>query len=395
MSETSCRAPFIWRVVAPSGLLRPCCAFRGTIGNTTSFDDGKFRELTEALASGVKHSGCQECWHREALGFSSHRLHSPEWQAVPDGIRILDFNLSSVCNLKCRMCNGDSSTSWVDEEIQLSRDPEVGRYRKQTSERMDRAFASDKDLLRYLDKIDFSMVKTLAFKGGEPLLHPQLYLILDYVLARGYTDIAILFTSNGTIVPKNLDILNEFNNVEFTLSIEATGPLYEYIRGGKAFSIQAIENNLVTLRKYKHFKFTSNSCLGAYNLFDLADLYIWLRQHVHFERVDFVHDHWVSISDPNYLGFKALPLDLREQALDFNLKQLRARGYSDPIAETAIAKILNLAEPHSDLLLQQFIGFTKKLDLIRQESILAVVPQLECIFGERSYIAPDKITINL
>ena len=57
---------------------------------------------------------------------------------------------------------------------------------------------------------------------------------LQWMIDEGMTDVHLLYTTNGTVQNwRILNLLAQFKNVSLVFSIEGTGTLYSYIRGGK------------------------------------------------------------------------------------------------------------------------------------------------------------------
>ena len=93
-------------------------------------------------------------------------------------------------------------------------------------------------MFRFLERIDF--------KGGEPMMQEGMYDFLEYLVSWGYaSNITIAYTTNGTKTPERLkELWPKFKKVKLVISVEATGKLYEYIRGGDVQSIDSLKDNI-------------------------------------------------------------------------------------------------------------------------------------------------------
>ncbi len=225
-------------------------------------------------------------------------------------------------------------------------------------------------------------MEEIAFLGGEPFLQPQLYSVLNYLIQKGITDVRIKLTSNTTLYNEKILALKKFREVLYTLSIEAVGPLYSYIRGGE-FSHAAVETNFRRMRSLGIFKFRSNSALSAYCAFGLADLYLWQKEHLPELPEHYEHSNWAPIYWPKYLGPYVLPHRVREQAFEYNVRKLKEFGVYTNIVGRGLERALTMHVPEDPLLTDQFIKFTRRLDQIRGESISAVVPEFRELFEAR------------
>lgn len=300
----------------------------------------------------------------------------------------IDFNLTNLCNLKCRMCGSDSSSAWVEDDIYLRTNTDVGSFRPKEIEKLERAFATDEALIKYLDSLDLSALKSVSFLGGEPFLQPQMYLILNYLIERDIVDLRIRITSNASVMNEKIRLLASFREVTFSLSIEGVGPIYRYIRGGDKASSDEVAANIAHLKSLGFFKFSINCAIGAYSVFGLADLFMWLKTHLPELPPGFILHHWDPIFEPSYLSLRVLPIEVRRRALEGNLQKLKEEGFWDPdIVDGDLTNLMRLDLEHDPIKLNQFISFTRALDRRRGESIVAVVPEFAEMF-ESSNLLP-------
>ena len=86
----------------------------------------------------------------------------------------------------------------------------------------------------------FSTLERIDITGGEPLMQDGMYEILQFLIDLDYAkNIIIGYSTNGTKTPESLkDLWPHFKRVVLNVSVEATGDLYGYIRGGKYKTFQ-------------------------------------------------------------------------------------------------------------------------------------------------------------
>lgn len=217
-------------------MLRPCCDFSAPY----SYSDEDFKNLQAALLADIPHPHCRICWEKEAVGVES--LRSEKTYDNLNRIRVLELNLSNLCNLKCRMCGSDSSSAWIEDEIFLREKIIDDPFRPKQIEKLERAFNNKKALFDFLNSLDLQDLEHITFFGGEPFLQPLFAEVLEYLIRSNRTNISLRVTTNGTIVlDKHLSLLKQFERVDYRLSIEAVGSLYKYIRGGEKFSLADVE----------------------------------------------------------------------------------------------------------------------------------------------------------
>tara|TARA_B100000989_G_C19523324_1_gene465435 strand:- start:67 stop:1365 length:1299 start_codon:yes stop_codon:yes gene_type:complete len=350
---------------------------------------------------------CKKCFKKEETSGSSRRQYfysnfepeqiqkaTYEVESKPD-IWYLEINPSNKCNLKCRMCSGLISSTWIKDEMQLKQkfpswmpDREIGEYQKLE-------FDIIKNLLE--KKEHFKNLQFLKLTGGEPLMEEQNYQIMeqfiDWDIAK---DVILDINTNGTIFNERLyKIAEQFKMVKLHISIEGTGELYQYIRGGENFTIEQLENNIKNFNKLSNTLIIYTVTVQAYNIFDIANIWKWYLKirkptnEIYFKNV---------VVNPRYLSFHVLPNEIKQQAkqllIDEKLPlndwwQYDEKGKAQgSIGFKNIIEGLNNDNYYSieerDKFLKEFVQFTNDLDKIRNTNIKEIVPQLKELF-ERTY----------
>lgn len=151
-----CINPFLEVNVTPAGSVRACCAFFPFVaqeGRTMSvyehtieeiWNSEDMRSVRRKLTNGEPVKQCSYCYNQEKTGARSIRIDALRaWEAgwlnprgetiedikakarandfrLPDGPEWLDLDVGNLCNLKCRMCHGLSSSS-IDSDPVHSR----------------------------------------------------------------------------------------------------------------------------------------------------------------------------------------------------------------------------------------------------------------------------------
>jgi len=175
---------------------------------------------------------CTLCQNKQDVGvtnmrdniedlYQSHDIHRPD---SPDNCRIehLDLFFGTVCNQQCLMCNSRSSSKWYSFDAQHQ---EFGRIPRRyvkwgTTENMDKIFC----LVPHL--------KYLSIKGGEPLIQEEVEKLLAYVQKHNPNLSIGLLTNMQEFSGNMMDLICSSPHLELTVSIDSTGKLYNWIRGG-------------------------------------------------------------------------------------------------------------------------------------------------------------------
>jgi MoaA/NifB/PqqE/SkfB family radical SAM enzyme len=375
-----CLAPWHSILVRFNGDIVPDGVYTNRYGNIITqelpdiFNSIVSSNTKDSIRSGVLPNECSQCVKKENVVGHSRRLffrdilnplvenNSYDYSSNFHDIRFLEFNMSNICNLKCRMCNGISSSAWVKEEIKLNKlnskyqrpvtHPEFG-YRNLSDEIVDRLFS-------YPDY--FKNLSYVSIKGGEPYMEPANKKILRRLIELGINqNITLDVTTNGTIVDKEFhELAKQFKHTKWTVSVEATGKLYEYIRGGKNFTFEQLQDNLNEYRIFDRIIIAVT--VMTYNVSQLYTIQDWYDS---VKKDNFTIYYNNVVATPNYLNPRLLPNDILQ--LGKNLNNIETINYTQ--------------DPALAYLLPTFVDFTRDLDNIRGTDVLEVCPELRSLFA--------------
>jgi len=383
-----CYMPWHGLTITANGDIKPCCQWRGSLGKVSSvniasiYNNNKIQNLRQEFLNGDKPISCSSCWEREEMIGTSRRMWFTDKFVDPtDKVATyvptveeikwyqVDVNLSNVCNLKCRMCGSWASNQWFDEELELSKLDK--RYLKSNIDHsvIQHDASQLEDILNNL-----KYIKRIDFKGGEPMLAKNHVEFLEEIINKGYSNqITLQYTTNGTVVnPKILEALSKFKNVRLMFSIEGTGNLYEYIRGGK-YTLTDLDGVINDYNKLPNVNIGFNVTIQAYNLNNLKKLYNFLHElETKYTKVSASQAFTTICNSPIYLSPFVLPLELREKAIE---------ELSNINDFTSLLKSLISDDIHQ-LHWNTFVSFTNNLDKLRNENVLNIIPEFRKYWDE-------------
>lgn len=251
------------------------------------------REIQQRLdlIQGKKINDCSHCWSLEDTGLKSprepnrfyhfmknrgflkHIGDNPELTIANELSHIDDLNhpalrstkpqmveisLGNTCDMKCMYCNHHYSSQWAVERI---------KYGEILQEQYDTEFPKPSDLFQETFWQWFETVKETIHRigiiGGEPLITPEFYPLLERLLSSveqvisfRKTKITLFFVTNLNTNEKYfskfieiLPRLTQIFNVEIILSQESIGKKAEYIRNGLNWSrFNSNVNHLLSLK---------------------------------------------------------------------------------------------------------------------------------------------------
>jgi len=363
-------------------------------------------ELRKSWEQGLPHSEiCLKCVKKESTVGNSRRQYF--YRNLPaellktatyntneqPNIWYLEINSSNKCNLKCRMCSGQVSSTWIKEEIQLEKIAPKWMPKRSTGKYSKVDFDVIKNVLE--KKEYFKDLQFLKLTGGEPLMEEQNYQLMEQFIEWDIAkNIMLDINTNGTFMNKRLvNIAKNFKLVKLHISLEGTGNLYQYIRGGESFTIDQLENNINEFNKLPNTVIIYTVTVQTYNIFNLADIWKWYLKirkptnEIYFKNV---------VVTPAYLNFQILPNNLKLKAYELLRNADVPQGDywpqdRDPnegifsqgdVGFGSIMKNLQVLNTYNKKHLKEFVQFTKDLDTIRNTDIKSVVPELKELFEE-------------
>lgn len=383
--------PWHGLAIAANGSIKPCCQWTGSLGKVDETDiveqfknNNKIIELRKQFLDNRKPTSCSSCWTREDQIGESRRLWFKDkfidsipsdytYDAQLDDIywTQADINLSNVCNLKCRMCGSWASNSWFEEDLILSKvNPDFKKESNPANQKIrQHELENLRSLLPYLSKI-----KRIDFKGGEPMMAKNHVEFLEMLIEHNLHEKLVLqYTTNGTIVnPKILKTLSMFKKIRIMFSIEGTGDLYSYIRGGK-YTVNQMEETLALYNELPNVEIGFNVTVQAYNLLNLRELHGVLKHwDEKYDNVSSNNAFTTICNSPMYLSPFVLPEELRTAA------HQQLNGIQDFNVLLKNISNNNIHETHW----KTFKHFTKELDKLRGEDVLNMIPELGRYWNE-------------
>ena len=290
MNNTFCALPWINLSTDVNGSLRPCCKFaqpnpeneyqlpnmkEGSLD--VLWNDPRYQRLRQAFLDGKKPKECQSCWDEEAAGMASFRIQFAKDKKInldgmvfnpiaEQGPRALDLKLNNVCNLKCRICGAQASSTFLKEyQERFQIKIEDGAY--WLSNKI-LGTANEAIIRQWADDLVH-----LEITGGEPMASPENIKILELLIESNRAkDISILLNTTGTLYNKKfINCLTKFKEVTLCLSIDDIGQRLEYERFPTEWAV--IEENLgkfMELRnQHKNIFLTLCPTVSNFNVYNI------------------------------------------------------------------------------------------------------------------------------
>lgn len=398
MSDNFCVMPFIHAFVTPNKIT-PCCAYAGDLAFNSKkqyWNSEQLKKIQKNFLDNKQDKGCWDCWDKEKRGYSSLRQHSNQIYSkhvddIKQGKKLehpfyLDLRLGNLCNLKCRMCVSEWSSQIADEIIN---NPNEDWGDEKPTEKI---IELDDDTWETLTNW-IPYVKRVFMTGGEPTIIKRNLDYINKIIETGHSkDIELIFTTNATNVNKNfLDVVKHFNKVHFSVSIDGTGNLANYIRYPSQWS--KIRENLFTIGQ-NEVGIALNTTVQWLNMTRLNEMFRFVEDFVESKPKQFAGVWFQLVQHPLYLDPMYAPRFMKEKAINDitefleKSEMLRDNKYHN-ILYGEFAKSLNQTKNF----LQENIGNVKHVDIfmkrmeildrLRGQKLFDVLPELKQLGGQK------------
>ena len=412
-SKTFCLAPWLSIHTWPDGKTFPCCIWNSNepVGNINDeslkdiWNNDTMRRTRIGMLNEEKISSCRRCYHLEETGDKSYRqrINKEHWDKIDyidgtdsDGnLRIMnlhlwDIRISNFCNFKCRSCGLGLSSSWYSDSKALGQNPE-------------KALININDKASFMDMLEphYDCVDEIYFAGGEPLMMPEQYQILDKLLELGRTDVNIRYStnfSNMSFKGKHIfEYWKKFPNLELYVSIDGVGKVGEYVR--KGYDDKLFNQNVIDYKnsKVKHTDYAYAITYGVLNYLHLFDMVLDFIERDFIDKEAFIGARTLFFSPidyPTYYDSVFLPDRYKDQfkeRLDNFDVELNSTGVSKYVLDDIMDKLntvykRSISKDFNYEEMAKCKEVTDKLDEIRKEKFSDVFTY---------YVNSDDLTTNL
>jgi len=407
--------PFTGLATREDGAVKICCRSQpiGWIQDDSLeniWNNSQMRTVRKKVLCGERPDVCKPCFDLEDQGVESLRQRHiknaiPEsrinlYPTAVDTLRgdytmpfefpTIEIKLNNLCNLKCRMCNPLDSTSWKDWNEVVPFYKKENNYLVPTVERLVKTpgqyigtFDDTENWWESFEKL-LPHFRRVEFAGGEPLMDPQHYRILDMLKPYGH-QIEIKYATNGTTLGISKgrtihDYWPHFRSVAVNVSIDGIHDVYNYIRGNGDFN--QVEENIKEIKKIPNV----SRIVGAFtaqagNILQAAECVDYF-----LNKLGIVfYSHRVSY--PSVLSSQVLPLELKSKAIT-RLQEVSIRVPSfgivkkhpilEKITQQQIQDNINyLNAKDNSHRWSEFLDFNCALDITRKQSLLDAVPDFK------------------
>ena len=406
--------PFTGLATREDGAVKACCRSH-PVGNIKCqsleeiWNNKTMKRIRQQVLNDERPPECAPCFNLEDQGVESLRQRHingviPEARinlypnamstmredfSMPFEFPTMEIKLNNLCNLKCRMCNPMDSTSWNDwQEVE-------GFYKKEDNFLVEKIIELNLKNKPFLDSFVDSpnwwesfekllpYFRRVEFAGGEPLMDPTHYKILDMLAPYG-DKIEIKYATNLTMLGKSNRTVwqywPKFKSVAVNVSIDGIGTSYEYVRGNASWS--ELINNIKQIQTIPNI----SRIVGAVAV-QVSNVLILDKMIKYFLDDLGIVFYTNMVNYPNVLSAQCLPSELKALAIE----RLKVAKFAVPtykhVKENPILLDITLgqidgvinylnANDQSDKW-NDCIEFNRRLDVTRDQSFTDVTPEFK------------------
>ena len=370
-NKSFCVLPWTGFELEPSGDIKNCIISKSRLGNIeeqdiTSILSGKENlKIKQQMLKYQKPKNCSVCYlqekNRKKLSSISSRLYYTKEvgpfidknlydQIKNFSLHHVDLRWTNHCNQACVYCGPEYSSKWAQE---------LGREVKSSLESRKRV----KDFVFE----NIKKLKNVYLAGGEPLLMNENREFLQLLLKENPLINIRVNTNLSSTKTGVFDLLCQFKNIHWTVSVETIEEQYEYVRYHGSWN--DFLQNLKQIQKLDH-KITFNMLyfiLNYKSIFSTVNL---------FKEIGFHENSFVigPLYNPKYLNILNLPENILTDLKNKFSSEIKVSNYYLKNSYENILKYISNTTWNKDI-----ANFQKQIEIMdvrRKLSAAKIFPDL-------------------
>ena len=356
------------------GFYRPCTEMfpvhSGLHIKSHSLDEFRgsswLRELQNDLETGNLRTECRDCISREQEGYGWRLSGNIDLADRPlGGIKNLMIWLGNLCNADCSMCNPTFSSK-IDARLRQNPLPNFDTRNdawlkpNQADQSGGQSFwwRDGQAKSRLIQMIEIA--DRIKILGGEPMLMPGVWEILDIVYQVDPKKTVSITTNASILTEANQESLIRFNNLQVNISVDAIGNTFEWIRHGLKW--KTVQSNIPKIMHLSN-KIEINATLSAHNIMALEESIDY------FESNGLTYGFW-NVTRPYVVNIRNLPRDIllsRQETIKSMIKNSHVIKKKKTLMQLSLAITRALHEQATDQATDALIKYTEYLNSFRSK----------------------------
>jgi len=370
-NKSFCILPFI-AIHQLNDKIGTCCLMPKFLTTTQTYTDFKtdttLNEFRKHLVDGDKVSNCNICYNLEDLGTSSPRItYTINWTnklnyksitEIVEQHNLIDYDIrvGNQCNALCRSCNSKNS-HLIDVEYN-----NIGLTKKLYGLESSTDFSV----------VDLNTIQRLYVAGGEPTISKEFSNFLEKCIKINKTDFEIVVNTNGFVVTERfLNLVSNFNNFKFELSVDGNDLTNYYIR--YPISWEKLSANIDRMYNVTNGKVSTNTVMSIYNIGHLYSIINYFEKYY-----PLVENHLTFVDGIDFMAPSNFP-NTKFALADLNKLKTLTQYKTNVLFKSKVDAIIRVIEtvPVNYDKLVEFFEFNDRLDASRSVKLADYIPELE------------------
>ena len=390
-SDSFCMIPWTSVMIDPTSKVKPCCESTAILGDCSQnslehiWNSDAIKQLRKDMLVGKKSKSCESCHIKENLGrdtlrksinrrFISYidKIESTRADGFLKDYKLhyLDARFNNLCNLSCRSCKLDSSSSWYQPALAIGKiDKSVKALQIAGKNTVD----IFNQIMEHIDCLD-----RIYFAGGEPMMIDQFYRLVRELDQRGRHEVELIYNINMTKSSLSgesiFDIWKNFKKISIGASLDGEHKRGEYLRSGQCWD-DVLNFRKEILSKRPDIDFYISATTSILNALHLPDFHrSWVEQGL-IKPEDF---NIQILFSPDYLRVDRAPEYLKDLIRKKYHKHLEWLHPKDSVGRAVYGfqSILNYIDNNAEFNATEFWNNITPLDHYYGQDLLETFPEL-------------------
>tara|TARA_B100000315_G_C14570353_1_gene585179 strand:+ start:539 stop:1726 length:1188 start_codon:yes stop_codon:yes gene_type:complete len=382
-----CYMPFETMAIDTAGNVMPCCAFDTShalfnyneipVTIDEYFNSSELKKIKDEFLAETIPDGCVSCIDKEKYGMMSKRQkwsmnrrnNNTQWIENRQSPIFIEVAVSNKCNVACTTCDSFFSSGWNRYDRLMSGHPLFVKRRKLVNTSFK---VNDKFMDELFETVQNDTECNIELIGGEPMFNKSVLKFLKRFSDSKLKNCLTITTNCTLITDEIINQLRQIKDLVIVCSIDATGPLYNYIRD---YNFDVVENNIKKLLTLDA-NILVMPVFSLFNVFNIPDLILWhnrlaTKMNTKIKLTNFV-------KAPDYASLENIPSYMVEETVE-KLENILQQNLNT-IHQFELRELIKTLQRYKTFSVEKqkiSLQWIEKCNIIRGMDIMEIEPNLK------------------
>jgi|TARA_Y100000310_G_scaffold220319_1_gene221827 sulfatase maturation enzyme AslB (radical SAM superfamily) len=379
--------PFETMAIDTAGNVMPCCAFDTShalfnyneipVTIDEYFNSSELKKIKDEFLAETIPDGCVSCIDKEKYGMMSKRQkwsmnrrnNNTQWIENRQSPIFIEVAVSNKCNVACTTCDSFFSSGWNRYDRLMSGHPLFVKRRKLVNTSFK---VNDKFMDELFETVQNDTECNIELIGGEPMFNKSVLKFLKRFSDSKLKNCLTITTNCTLITDEIINQLRQIKDLVIVCSIDATGPLYNYIRD---YNFDVVENNIKKLLTLDA-NILVMPVFSLFNVFNIPDLILWhnrlaTKMNTKIKLTNFV-------KAPDYASLENIPSYMVEETVE-KLENILQQNLNT-IHQFELRELIKTLQRYKTFSVEKqkiSLQWIEKCNIIRGMDIMEIEPNLK------------------